>query len=147
MWFSPGWDIETQAAYWRKCVLAARRSGFGRPDYIEVRYKKLILNTRETLQQICTFLDLDYDEAMMHYYTRTPTRLKEHKGRLLPDGTLPLTQEQRSRQQQRTTAPPDRTRVFAWKSAMQVTEREQFEHVAGNPLKKLGYEVSKYGLA
>src|SRR5437773_11128912 len=25
MWFSPGWEIETQAAYWRTCALAARR--------------------------------------------------------------------------------------------------------------------------
>jgi hypothetical protein len=25
MWFSPGPEIETQAAYWRSCVLAARR--------------------------------------------------------------------------------------------------------------------------
>ena len=27
MWFSPGWEIETQAAYWRKNILSARRGG------------------------------------------------------------------------------------------------------------------------
>ncbi|OGP94854.1 MAG: hypothetical protein A2Z19_03080 [Deltaproteobacteria bacterium RBG_16_54_18] len=140
MWFSPGWDMATQAAYWRKCILAARRKGLGHPDYMEVRYEKLILNTRETLKQICKFLDLDYDDSMMRYYMRTPQRLKEHKGRLLPDGTL-LTEEQRYRQQQGTTEPLDQTRVFAWKSAIQPQEREQFEHVAGDLLKKLGYEV------
>jgi Sulfotransferase family len=37
MWFSPGWAIETQAAYRRKCVLAARRAGLGHQDCIEVR--------------------------------------------------------------------------------------------------------------
>jgi hypothetical protein len=41
MWFSPGREIETRAAYWRECVLAARRGGLGRRDYLEVRYEDL----------------------------------------------------------------------------------------------------------
>ncbi|HEY8185271.1 MAG TPA: sulfotransferase, partial [Pyrinomonadaceae bacterium] len=57
MWFSPGWEIETQAAYWRRCVLAARKAGLGRADYCEVRYEDLVLNTRETLKAICKFVD------------------------------------------------------------------------------------------
>jgi len=141
MWFSPGPEIETQAAYWLECVLAARRAGVDRPDYIEVRYEDLILNTRATLNQICTFIDLDYDDAMLRYYTRTPARLKEHKGRSLPDGTPLLTQDQRVRQQKRTTVPPDPACVFAWKSAMSVEERERFQTVAGHLLRDLGYEV------
>src|SRR5205085_10632812 len=81
MYVSPGWEIETQAADWKKCVHAARRAGAGHTDYIEVRYEDLILNTRETLNRVCAFIELDYDGAMMRYYTRTPERLKEHKGR------------------------------------------------------------------
>ena len=141
MWFSPGWEIETQAAYWRDCVLAARRAGAGRPDYIEVRYEDLILNTRETLNRICTFIELDYDDAMLSYYTRTPERLKEHKGRFLPDGTVLRSQEQRLGQQKRTTEPPDPARVFAWRSAMSPDEKERFRLVAGDLLSELGYEV------
>ena len=137
MRFSPGPEIETQAAYWRDCVLAARHAGVDQPDYLEVRYEDLILNTRKTLNQICTFIDLEYDDAMLRYYTRTPVRLKEHKGRSAPV----LTQPQRILQQQRTTLPPDPACVFSWKSAMSLEERERFHIVAGHLLSDLGYEV------
>jgi hypothetical protein len=141
MWFSPGWKIETQAAYWRKCVLAARRAGAGRSDYIEVRYEDLILNTRDTLKRICTFIDLSFDEAMLRYYIRAPERLKEHKGRLLPDGTMLRSQEQRLSQQKRTMEPPDPACVYAWKSKMSAEDRERFLLVAGDLLRDLGYEI------
>lgn len=141
MWFSPGWEIETQAAYWRKCILAARRAGRGRPDYLEVRYEDLILHTRATLQQICDHSNLSFDDAMLDYHTRTPERLKEHKGRTRADGTPLLTQEQRLLQQARTTKPPDPACVFAWKSVMSVDERQRFQRVAGDLLKDLGYEA------
>jgi len=141
MWFSPGWEIETQAAYWQEFVLAARKAGKGRPDYLEVRYEDLVLKTRETLKQICAFINLDYDDCMLRYYTRTPDRLKEHQGRYLPDGTPLVTEEQRFSQQRRTTEPPDPACVFAGKSAMDADESARFNRVAGDLLKELGYEV------
>jgi hypothetical protein len=141
MWFSPGWRIETQAAYWRKCVLSARRAGRGRPDYIEVRYEDLVLGTRGALERICAFVDLSYEDVMLSYYTRATERLREHKGRSRPDGTPQLTQEQRFRQQKRTTEPPDPACVFAWKRSMATDERRRFQLVAGDLLKDLGYEV------
>lgn len=141
MWFSPGWKIETQAAYWRKCVLSARRAGVGRPDYVEVRYEDLILSTRVALERICAFVSLSYEDTMLSYYTRAPERLREHKGRSRPDGTPLLTREQRLRQQKRTTEPPDPACVFAWKQSMSKEERGRFQLVAGDLLKDLGYEV------
>jgi hypothetical protein len=141
MWFSPGWEIETQAAYWRKCVLAARRAGLGCPDYIEVRYEDLILTTRPILERICSFVDLSFENAMLSYYTHTPERLKEHKARSRPDGTPLVTREQRLNQQKRTTEPPDPACVFAWKRTMSGVDRRRFELVAGDLLRELGYEV------
>ncbi len=141
MWFSPGKEIETQAAYWRDCVLAARRAGVGRDDYLEVRYEELILNTEETLKRVCAHSALTYQDAMLNYYKRAPQRLKEHKGRFRPDGTPFLTQEQRFQQQQRTTEPPDPACVFAWKRTMDTDERKRFQLVAGDLLKELGYET------
>lgn len=141
MWFSPGWEIEKQAAYWHDCVSAARRAGAGHADYVEVRYEDLILNTRETLTRVCAFIDLDFDDAMLSYYTRTPERLKEHKGRFLHDGTVLRSQEQRLGQQKRTMEPPDPACVFAWRSAMSADEQKRFRLVAGDLLSELGYEV------
>lgn len=141
MWFSPGWDIETQAAYWRENILSARRAGVGRTDYMEVRYEDLILSTRVTLERICAFIRLSYEESMLTYYTRAPERLREHKGRLRTDGTLVLTREQRLSQQKRTKEPPDPACVFAWKRSMSTEERRRFQRVAGSLLKDLDYET------
>ncbi|HEX2090950.1 MAG TPA: sulfotransferase [Longimicrobiaceae bacterium] len=141
MWFSPGREMKAQAAYWRRCVLAARRAGGGRPDYLEVRYEDLILDTRETLGRICAHIGLDFDEAMLSYHLRAPERLREHKGRSRPDGTPLVTREERLRQQARTTELPDPSCVFAWKEAMSMEERKAFQAVAGDLLEELGYEV------
>lgn len=141
MWFSPGREIETQAAYWRECVLAARRAGLGRSDYLEVRYEELISRTSETLERVCAFVGLSFEPAMLSYYTRAPERLREHKGRSRADGTPLLTREERFRQQERTTAPPDPGRVYAWKRVMSAEEQRRFRLVAGDLLEELGYEV------
>lgn len=141
MWFSPGWEIETQASYWRDCVVSARRAGLGRSDYMEVRYEELVLNPRETLKQVCDYINLTFEDTMLNYYEQAPERLKEHKGRSLPDGTTVLTQQQRFQQQQRTTKPLDPACVFAWKLTMDAEERRKFGLVAGGLLEELGYEV------
>lgn len=143
MWFSPGRDIGTQAAYWRRCVLAARAAGLGRPDYLEVRYEDLVLHTRRTLERICAFAGLSYHDSMAAYHLRAPERLREHKGRSAPDGTPVLSQEQRLAQQQRTRQPPDPGRVFAWKEALGGAERERYERVAGDLLRELGYPTGR----
>lgn len=140
MWFSPGPEVEVQAAYWKKFVGAGRRAGLGRTDYIEVRYEDLILNTQHTLERICNFIGISYDKAMLNYHTRTPWRLQEHKGRV-SNGRLVLSQEQRLLQQARTKQPPDASLVFAWKHTMDANEREKFDRVAGDLLKELQYET------
>ncbi len=141
MWFSPSEKIGDLASYWRNCVLKARRGGSGSPDYLEVRYEDLILNAEGTLRRICNFVDLEYDEVMLQYYIRAPVRLKEHKGRTFSDGTSLVTQEQRIRQQQRTTEPPDPAQVLGWMTSMSARERKEFEAVAGDLLADLGYET------
>lgn len=141
LWFSPGSEIETQAAYWRRCITAARGAGLGRPDYVELRYEDLILRPRETLERICPLLDLRYDEAMTQYPHRTRERLREHKGRSAPDGKLLVTQQDRLRQQGMTMHPPDPRRIGVWKTQMNAHERERFHRVAGGLLRELGYET------
>lgn len=141
MWFSPGREMETQAAYWRRCVLGARRAGLGRADYLEVRYEALILNTRETLERICEFVELPYHEALESHTTRARARLGEQKGRTAADGTPLLTPEQRLAQQSHTLQAPNPALVHGWKAAMSDEEKASFQRVAGKLLRELGYET------
>ena len=50
--------------------------------------------------------------------TSAPDRLREHEARLRASTVRCGQQEQRLRQQQKTTQPPDISRVLAWKSAI-----------------------------
>jgi hypothetical protein len=141
LWFSPGNDIPTLAAYWRHAVASARGHGALCPHYLEVRYEELVSRTEEVLRLVCDFLQLSFDPAMLHYFERTPERLQEHRERTRTDGQIVVTREQRFKQQQNTTRPPDASRIFAWKQDMSSEEQAKFTAVAGDLLRELGYET------
>jgi hypothetical protein len=141
LWFSPGSDIETLASHWSKWVSSGRQKGRECQYYMEVFYEDLILNTQDVLKQICAFVDLEYDAGMERYYERTPARLKEHTTRYRSDGSVLVTHEERLIQQHLTTQPPDSSRVFAWKQAMNQDEKLRYATIAGPLLQELGYEV------
>jgi Sulfotransferase family len=139
LWFSPGRDIETLAMQWRRWVTTGRQQGSLCGHYMEVRYEQLIEDSRAVLEGICEFLGLGYDERMLRYHEVAPERLREHRERVRPDGSVIVTHEQRLRQQHRTTQPPDRSRVFAWRLEMQTDEQRRFEAIAGDVLSELGF--------
>ena len=139
MWFAPGRDIETLATHWRQWVTTGRQQGSLCRHYLEVRYEQLIEQSREVLAGVCEFLHLDFDDRMLRYHELAPERLREHQGRCRPDGSVVVTHEQRLGQQYRTTQPPDRSRVFAWKEEMHRDEQLRFEAVAGDVLRELGF--------
>lgn len=138
-WFSPGPDIVTQARYWRDNVAAAREQGPGCRHYLELRYEDLLRAPEAALRRVCGFLGLSYHPAMLRYHERTPERLREHGGRVRPDGSVALTREERLRQQELTTRPPDLSRIGTWKRSLSQDECLRFQEVAGNLLRDLGY--------
>ncbi len=143
MWFSPGWEVETQARHWCHFVSSARAHGAARRRYLEIRYEDLVAQPDAVLRRVCAFVELPYAQAMLDYHMRTPDRLQEHEARLRPDGSVVVSKEQRLRQQAKTREPPDISRVLAWKSAMHPDERRRYEAVAGALLAELGYEVGE----
>jgi hypothetical protein len=144
MWFSPGWDAETQARHWCHFVSMGRNSGARSARYLEVRYEDLIAQTETVLRNICTFLQLRYSDEMLRYYTRTPDRLREHEARFSIDGSITVSKEQRLRQQERTMRPPDIDRAFAWRASMDHDERLRYDAVAAPLLAQLGYDVEPW---
>ena len=62
------------------------------PDrYIEIRYEDLVTEPRATLEQICEFLELPYDSAMLDYpndttySTPSPSSIGQWRRKLTPD--------------------------------------------------------------
>jgi hypothetical protein len=111
------------AAQWRTEVGAARRLGrrVG-ARYLEVRYEDLVGDVEPVLQRICSFAGLEYEPAMTDYAGNVDVSAKPH--------------------QQRLMQPPTRG-VRDWRKEMPPDDAVEFERVAGDLLRGLGYETSR----
>ena len=139
LWFSEGDDMAALARQWVRDVSMARTEGASCPHYLEVRYETLVQRPAEVLTDICEFLQLRYDPAMLAYHQRTPKRLKEFGSRMRRDGSLLIDRAQRVRQQAMTMRPPDPGRIGAGQRALSGEETRQFCEIAGDLLQTLGY--------
>jgi Sulfotransferase family len=121
-WMHPRTPAEF-ACQWRTEVAAARRLGqrIG-SRYLEVRYEELVGDVEGVLRRICDFARLGYEPAMADYAGNVDVSAKPH--------------------QQRLREPPTKG-VRDWRKQMSPTEVAAFEHVAGDLLRKLGYETSQ----
>jgi hypothetical protein len=138
-WFAPSQEMRHLARYWKRIVMKAREDGDKVGFYLEVRFEELVSNPESALHQICSFLDLPYDPAMLHYWKSAPERLKEHKARQRKDGTVLVSQEQRLQQQRLTMEPPQLGRVGVWRKEMAREDQAVFADEAGELLRLLGY--------
>jgi hypothetical protein len=61
-----GKSFETSAYSWHKEIMIARKvsKGFSK-DYMEIKYEKLLTNTSEIMQDICTFINIPFEESML----------------------------------------------------------------------------------
>ena len=121
-WMHPRTPAEF-ACQWRTEVAAARRLGqrIG-SRYLEVRYEELVGDVEGVLRRICDFAWLGYEPAMADYAGNVDVSAKPH--------------------QQRLREPPTKG-VRDWRKQMSPADVSAFEHVAGDLLRKLGYETSQ----
>ena len=87
--------------------------------YIELRYEDLVAEPEPRLREICAFLGLDYEAAMLEYHRTVDTEL-------LPDHP-------------RLAQPPTKD-VRNWREQMRPRDVELFEAIAGDVLAEHGYE-------
>ena len=80
LWFGPGKEIGAQAEDWVSIVETTRRLGAQCPHYLEVHFEALVRAPEETLRQVCDFLQLTFDPAMLRYHERAAERLAELNG-------------------------------------------------------------------
>jgi hypothetical protein len=142
LWFESEDSIEGLAGTWMEEVGTTRREGASLGHYSEICYEDLVTRPEETLRAVCRFIRLDYDPAMLRYYENAANRLDELETRYNRDGTVRVASEQQRALLDRTTRPPDETRIGRWKSEMIPSDIARFERVAGPLLRELGYHTA-----
>ena len=134
--------IDRIAERWVRRITRAREQAQRLAHYEEIRYENLILDTRPTLETVCEFFELPWDDALLEYHSRSAERLEEMKRELPDDGKrTTLSVERRMATHARTTEKPDPKRVSRWRESMDRSDRELFESIAGPLLVELGYQI------
>jgi hypothetical protein len=114
------------AAEWERFVRTGRASGrtLGPQRYLEVRYERLVSEPEAAVREVCTFLDLPFDSAMLRYH--------EHAEPLMAN--LAFGAEHRN-----LSRPPTKG-LRDWRVEMDKDDVARFESIAGDLLEELGYD-------
>ena len=127
-----GWlnrDLTKIANYWLDRVQSGRaaKSSLNENQYYEVRYEQLLIYPQKTLKELCSWLNLDYTDKMLDFYQNTNAKIPQEHADLFKLNKKPL----------------EPSRAYAWKHTLSDEEIDEFESVAGELLKQLGYDVRK----
>ena len=137
--FAPGdGGIEAIAATWRDTIWRATRLGSQLPHYMEVRYEQLVSDPEAVLREVCEFVDLHFDPAMLRAHERASERLAElQSAQVGPDGVVHFADG--TKIITRTRQPPDSRRAGRWREALSEYDVRRFERFAGGALADRGY--------
>jgi len=142
LWFGPG-SVTEAADWWLARIEVARAEAAGLPagQYLEVRYEELVQRPETALQEICRFLHLPWEAAMLDYHAQARDRLTELERDAHTWDGKPLRAADRVAIHARVSEPPNPDRLGRWRREMARAERMAFEDRAGKLLRELGYEV------
>ncbi len=131
---------------WQRRIRRAQQQGRKLKHYMELRYEDLVTDTEPHLREIASFLELEWDPAMLTYYEHAADRMSE-MARDLPsaDGKPVRPGEERMQAHAMTQKPPDPSAMYRWKEKMSPEDVREFDAAAGGLLSELGYEVGTAG--
>ncbi len=120
----PTWKedpVSTSALWWELNVRRSREAGklLGSQLYREFRYESLLAHPDQVCAELCEFLGLPYDEAILHYHEASE---KDRPGVEAGHDREPITPGLRN-----------------WKTQMSAEDVEHFEAAAGALLDELNY--------
>jgi Sulfotransferase family len=107
----------TVALWWERLVRLGREDGAALEPrlYHEVRYEPLVADPASECAALCAFLDVPFDEAMLHYYESADAGRSRHASR------------------------PPTPGLRDWRAQMPPEDVERFEAAAGALLDDLSY--------
>ena len=123
--FGPS-TVEAAALRWKRHVRGGRSAGarLGAGRYREVSYEKLLEDPETVTRELCTFLEIPFEDSMLRYYERTSAL---HAGKDTPN-------------HHRNLALPPTKGLRDWRQEMSPGDVEIFEAISGDLLTELGYE-------
>jgi len=121
--FGPS-TVAKAAALWKARVKLGMERGrpLGTARYLELRYERLLVNPQEEVEGLCSFLDLEFDPAMLDYSERARSEVLDRAKLYNPNVMKSI------------------TKTRSWDEQMPRSQVEVFEAVAGDTLTELGYE-------
>jgi hypothetical protein len=130
------------ATLWRRRIEDARdqaRKLDGR--YLELRYEDLVADPEPPLRRICDLIELDFDPAMLRHAESAEERLSELGDLEAQGGRQARDADERATAHARAKQAPTTARTGAWRSEMNADDEREFEAVAGELLRDLGYDL------
>lgn len=134
--FAPPGGVAASAHDWAHGIRVGREQAAD--QYLEIRYESLVQEPERVLRHVCSFLDLTFDPQMLRYFETVGERLGELTD--YRDGSTVMTREARLESQRLTRTPPTAARIGAWRGALDREAVAQFDAVAGDLLRELGYD-------
>ena len=92
--------------------------------FFMLNYERLILHPEQTIRQLCEFLGIEFQDAMLHYYTSDESRRTAEGGAMWTNLTKPVMQDNANK----------------YLREMSAEDIRIFESVAFDSLVALGYE-------
>ncbi len=123
--------IRESAVAWKRHVLAAREAARYGSDYMEVRYEALVRDGVSAYQGVLEFCGLKYEKEWIASVIENNTFGKMKAARRTGDPTI---QSNEAHYRSGTAG--------TWKEVLSVDEGLDFERLAGDLLRELGYETS-----
>ena len=131
---------QEEATTWKNRIEGAREQASSVAHYREWRYEDLVADAERTLREICDYVELEFDPAMLDYHRNAAKRLSElsdlpgKRGKVRP-------RSERIAAHALTSEPPRTDRLEQWRTALPAGEVAAYEEVAGGLLAELGYPL------
>ncbi len=134
-------SVEHAAEHWVDEIRTAHRKRDRIHHYMEWRFEQLVSDPEPLLREVCDFVQLDFEPAMLSYHEGASARMGEMNRDFEIAGGPTLTPEERVRQHALVSAPPNRDAAGRWQERMTPDEVAAFEAIGGDLLLELGYEL------
>lgn len=117
-------NISVAALEWSHKVQKVSQSlaPFNSHRHMTIRYEDLVTKPQEIMETICNFLQVEFEPAMLEYWKNSDQFIGSHHSKLI-------------------FSPVSSNSVQKWKRQLTKQEIGNYEYLAGNSLRKYGYEM------